>query len=76
MKYKEIFKSWWFYVLFLAYFLLRLNAYKNIYGINLFFVEVLGILIASIIGIIIMVSLFWVLFFALGRLFKKKVTKT
>lgn len=71
MKYKQIFKSWWFYALIVSYFLF--SVFKNLQVYNkLFFVEYIGILLGSFIGVLFFVSLFW----ALGRIFKAIIPKT
>ncbi len=72
MEYKEIFKSWWFWSLVIAFFLWRML------GVPLqieFLAEYIGILLGSFIGVSIIVSIFWALFKGLKAILPKKVTK-
>ncbi len=70
MKYKEIFKSWWFYALVIGYFLFSVftNLQKYDY---LFFIEYVGILLGSFIGVLFFVSIIW----GLSKLFKLIIPK-
>jgi len=67
MKYKEIFKKWWFYALVLGWFIVMvlkdLQEYKSLY-----FVEYFGILIGSFISTLVLVSIGWLI----SRIFKSK----
>ena len=71
MKYKDIFKSWWFYVFIGVYFFYKVFTETIIYG-KLFLVEYVGILLGSFIGILFFVSLIFLLI-KLSKKIKKKV---
>ena len=66
MKYKDIFKSWWFYVTIVVYALFTMFTNTISYG-KLFLVEYLGIFIGSFVVILISTSII----FIIGKLFKK-----
>ncbi len=73
MEYKKIFKSWWFYTLICIYAIYKIFLDLGEYG-NLYFVEVIGIIIGSFLGVLFIVTIFWVLI----KFFKwliEKVTK-
>ena len=70
MKYKQIFKSWWFYALIIGYFIFSVFTNLQKYD-KLFIVEYAGILLGSFIGVLFFVSLFWIL----GRIFKAIIPK-
>lgn len=69
MKYKNIFKSKWFYGITLAYFLIQIYINKEIYG-TLYLAEYLGILASSFIIILINYSIYY----GIVKIYKK-VTK-
>lgn len=71
MKYKDIFKSWWFYALIVIYFLFSVFTNLKAYG-SLFIVEYAGILLGSFIGVLFFVSLFWLLGKAFSKILPKK----
>lgn len=56
MKYKNVFKSAWFYVITFAYFLIQVFYNLQIYG-TLYLAEYFGILIGSFIVAIIVYSI-------------------
>ncbi len=70
MKYKEIFKSWWFYTLIIVYSAYRIVTDTLTYG-KLFFVEYIGIILGSFIGVLFLVSII----FGLYKLFSKIIPK-
>jgi len=71
MKYKDIFKSWWFYALIVVYFLFKVFTDLQEYG-SLYFVEYIGILLGSFIGIWFFVSLIWLIGKGFKKIFKKR----
>lgn len=63
MKYKDIFKAWWFYSLVIGFFLYRIlfrTGFRFYSGIE-FIPLYLGAFIGSFIGILFLVSIFWAL---------------
>ena len=75
MKYKEIFKSWWFYVLVVVYALIKVFTDTITYG-KLFFVEYAGIFLGSFIGVLFLVSIVFFLIKLFKKILPKEVTKT
>jgi len=71
MKYKDIFKSWWFYALIVIYFIFTVFTNLKVYD-KLFIVEYAGILLGSFIGVLFFVSLFWLLGKAFSKIIPKK----
>lgn len=71
MKYKEIFKSWWFYALVVVYAIFSIATNLSAYG-SLFFVEYVGIILGSFLGVLLFVTLFWGLAKFFRWIFPKK----
>lgn len=71
MKYKEIFKSWWFYALVVVYAIFSIITNLSTYG-SLFFVEYVGIILGSFLGVWFFVTLFWALIKFFRWIFPKK----
>ena len=73
MKYKDIFKKWWFYALVLGHFLLKVYVDTKIYG-KLFLTEYIGIFAGSVLGILFLFSIIFLLFKLFSKI-TKKVTR-
>lgn len=71
MRYKQIFKRWWFWLLVILEFVLNIYAQLKVYG-YLFLVEYFGIAIGSFINITLLASLVWLICKGIGKLRKKK----
>lgn len=69
MKYKNIFKKWYFWVLIVMYSLMSIINHINTFG-NIFIVEILGIFIGSFVIIWIIASLIYLIVKIFNR--KKK----
>lgn len=73
MKYWKIFKSWWFYLLIIAYSLFSIVRGLNTYG-HLYGVEYIGIILGSFLGVWFMTTLIYGISKLISNI-KKKVTK-
>lgn len=70
MKYKEVFKAWWFYLIVLLYSVYSIIINLNEYG-KLFFVEYIGIFLGSFLGALVFYSVIWCLCVFFNNIIKK-----
>lgn len=70
MKYKQIFKSWWFYALVGFTSIWQILSQQRYYG-NLFMAQYIGIIMGSFIATLIIVSLGWIGYKIFSKVFDK-----